>query len=260
MRPRSVRRCFGVLRAVFTFAATNDWIAKSPCRGIKLPAVTESRGRHLTPDEVAALAEATSAEYRPMVWLGAMCGLRWGEVAALRVGRIDVLRGTLMVAEALTRHDGDGGPFGAPKSTAGIRTLTLPAALTEILSEHLAARGLTGADKDALLFVSGTGGPLDYPNWRRRVWQAACVEAGLGTLTRDETTGRTRYSGPGFHDLRRANATGLVLSGVDLKTAQTRLGHSDPRLTLAVYAQATNEADKAAANALDTWFRTSRAG
>ena len=35
-----------------------------------------------------------------------------------------------------------------------------------------------------------------------------------------------------FHDLRRANATGLVAAGVDVKTAQTRLGHSSSRLTL----------------------------
>jgi integrase len=57
-----------------------------------------------------------------------------------------------------------------------------------------------------------------------------------------------------FHDLRRANATALVLDGVDLKTAQARLGHSDPRLTLAVYAQATTEADKAAAQRLGDRF------
>ena len=34
---------------------------------------------------------------------------------------------------------------------------------------------------------------------------------------------------------------------VDVKTTQTRLGHSDPRLTLAIYAQAVTDADRAAA-------------
>jgi len=52
---------------------------------------------------------------------------------------------------------------------------------------------------------------------------------------------------------------GWVLAGIDLKTAQTRLGHSDPRLTLTVYAQPTTEAEKAAAAALHEWFRASRA-
>ncbi|MDQ2726042.1 MAG: tyrosine-type recombinase/integrase [Actinomycetota bacterium] len=54
----------------------------------------------------------------------------------------------------------------------------------------------------------------------------------------------------GFHDLRRASATWLVRSGIDVKTAQTRLGNSDPRLTLAVYAQATTEGDRQAAEVL----------
>jgi hypothetical protein len=44
-------------------------------------------------------------------------------------------------------------------------------------------------------------------------------------------------------DLRRASATALVTAGVDLKPIQTRLGHSDPHLSLAVCAQATTAAD-----------------
>jgi hypothetical protein len=55
----------------------------------------------------------------------------------------------------------------------------------------------------------------------------------------------------------RDNATGLVLAGVDLKTAQTRLGHSDPRMTIGLYAQATTDADKAAAEALGADFSDS---
>jgi hypothetical protein len=45
-----------------------------------------------------------------------------------------------------------------------------------------------------------------------------------------------------------------VAEGVDIKTAQERLGHSDPRLTLAIYAQATTEADREAANRLGDRF------
>ena len=40
------------------------------------------------------------------------------------------------------------------------------------------------------------------------------------------------------------------MAGVNVKTVQARLGHSDPKLTLAVYAQATSEADRAAADVL----------
>jgi len=57
-------------------------------------------------------------------------------------------------------------------------------------------------------------------------------------------------AGLNFHDLRRTNATAMVAEGVDVKTAHARLGHSDPRLTLAIYAQATTERDQPAADKL----------
>ncbi|MGH9149220.1 MAG: tyrosine-type recombinase/integrase [Acidimicrobiales bacterium] len=65
---------------------------------------------------------------------------------------------------------------------------------------------------------------------------------------------RDRFDGPGFHDLRRTSTTALVVEGVDIRTAQGRLGHSDPRLTLAVYAQVVPEADRQAADRLAARF------
>jgi len=41
---------------------------------------------------------------------------------------------------------------------------------------------------------------------------------------------------------------------VDVKTAQVRLGHADPRLTIATYAQAVVEADRKAADSLGASF------
>ncbi len=67
--------------------------------------------------------------------------------------------------------------------------------------------------------------------------------------------GAASCRGVGFHEhLRRTAATALVLAGVDLKTAGTRLDYSDPLLTLRVYAQATTSADEAAAEAVALRF------
>jgi Phage integrase family len=79
-----------------------------------------------------------------------------------------------------------------------------------------------------------------YSNWRRRVWLPAAAAAGC--------------AGGGFHDLRRLNATTLVVEGIDVKTAQTRLGHADPRTTLAVYASAPASIDRAAADVIGDRF------
>jgi integrase len=240
LRPRSVRRCYDVLRAIFNYAVESDVIARSPCRAVKLPAV-ESGPRHvITADELAVLAEEVGPANAPMVYLGALLGLRWGEVAGLRVGRVDFLAGTIDVSEQLTRGEHGRAVLGPPKSVAGRRVLSVSRPLLDMLTAHLAQRQLTGADVEAFVFVSPNGEQLDYSHWRRRIWLPACKRAGLQGLT--------------FHDLRRAAATALVLEGVDLKTAQTRLGHSDPRLTLGLYAQASNEADRDAADRVGERF------
>ncbi len=175
-----------------------------------------------------------------MVYLGAVLGLRFSEIAGLRVGRLDLLSRSLLVAETVTR-DAIGRPvLGPPKSVASCRTLAIPVPLVELLTAHLQLCGLTGAETEALIFTAPDGGPLRYANWRNRVWVPACQTAGVDGL--------------GFHALRRASATALVLEGVDLKTAQTRLGHSDSRLTLNLYAQAVASADRDAADLLASRF------
>ena len=236
LAPKTVSRAYGVVRAMFTYAVQSDMLVRSPCRGIKLPRIEPRSRQLLTTEDVAALAIATTEDYRPMIWLGSIVGLRFSEIAGLRVGRIDFLRRSLSVVETVTKDGRGGVVLGPPKSTASRRTVALPLALTTLLSDHLTRLGLTGADTQALLFPAPGGGPLRYANWRNRAWVPACKEAGL--------------TGIGFHDLRRLSATLLVNEGIDVKTAQTRLGHSDVRLTLELYAQAVGQADRAAANRL----------
>jgi len=84
-----------------------------------------------------------------------------------------------------------------------------------------------------------------YSNWRLRAWLPSTAAAGC--------------PGAGFHDLRRASATAPVAGGVNVRTAQARLGHSDPRLTLTLYAQVVEEADRQAAETLGSQFFPLRA-
>ena len=58
-----------------------------------------------------------------------------------------------------------------------------------------------------------------------------------------------------FHDLRSLNATVHVAIGTDIKTTQARLRHSSARVTLDIYARATAEADRKAAEGVGAWFR-----
>jgi integrase len=92
-----------------------------------------------------------------------------------------------------------------------------------MLAEILASRGITATTPDALVFV------------------VARTAAGFTELN--------------FRDLKHTTGTALLDEGVNIKIAQARLGHANPRTTLAVYAQATAEADREAANRLGERFR-----
>lgn len=240
LAPRTVGRAYGVARAIFAYSVASDLMGRSPCRAVKLPRVDVTAHRTPTAAEIGRLAGSMPRQYRPMVYLGAIIGLRFSEVAGLRLGRLDLSGRSISVFETVTR-DAQGRPvFGPPKSSASRRTVALPATLVDLLAEHVSEQHLDLGSGDALVFTAPGGGPIRYANWRNRVWIPACEAADLPDI--------------GFHSLRRASATALVFAGIDLKTAQTRLGHSDPRLTLSIYAQAVVEADRTAAEVLGAHF------
>jgi integrase len=169
-----VHRIYGTLRAAFGYAVAADWLGRTPCRDINLPARRRTARPTITPDDVIALADAMRPEYAPMVWVGIVTGLRWGEVAGLRVGHLDLLRRAITVAEQVARGPGGITIIDAPKSEAGNRVLTIPTQLADLLAAHIASRGLTlavyaqataegdreAADKLGARFMTRTGATL----------------------------------------------------------------------------------------------------
>jgi hypothetical protein len=61
--------------------------------------------RIVTPTGLQELAAAVGADTSPMVYLGAVLGLRWGECAGLRVGGVDFLARTVSVDVRRTRGE-----------------------------------------------------------------------------------------------------------------------------------------------------------
>ena len=241
LAPRSVKRQYAIVKAIFSYAVRLDLLVKSPCRSINLPRIVDVPRAPLSTDDVHRLAEAVGERSQLMVYLAAVLGLRWGEVAGLRRHRIDLIDRSILVCEQAVKTIGGGVELGPPKSQAGNRRIAISADLVELIDQHLERFEVQA---DGLLFTSELGGMVNPSNFRQRVWLPARKIAGLPTV--------------GFHDLRRANATALVTSGVDVKTAQTRLGHADSRMTLEVYAKSTNEADRRAADLMAGHFLEGR--
>jgi integrase len=149
-RPSTVRRQYDVLRAVFAAAVEVDIIARTPCRGVRLPARVQRSPRIPSPEELDKLATEIGEQWSAMVWSAALLGLRWGECAGLRVGRIDFELERVNIVEQVTR--GSHGIMVAepPKSEAGIRRLAAPRSLLELLAAHI--RRLQAPRPETLLF------------------------------------------------------------------------------------------------------------
>jgi integrase len=134
-----------------------------------------------------------------MINVAAYLGLRWSEVAGLRVGRLDlVAAATLTVAETNAYVGG----FADVKSPAARRTIALAPFLAEMLAAHLARLGLTAADATALVFCAPDGGRLYANNWPRRVWQPAVAASGVAVM---------------FHGLRHTSVGLMVVTGAHPK-------------------------------------------
>ena len=63
-------------------------------------------------------------------------GVRFGELAGLRVGRLDLLRRRAMIAESVTVVQGRGQVWGTPKSYEQ-REVPIPRFLINDLAEHV---------------------------------------------------------------------------------------------------------------------------
>ena len=233
LQPSTVRTNLGVFRAVMSRAVEAELIARSPVRGIHLPAEHRDEPRFLSAEELHRLANAIPDEYRPMIFLAAVLTLRWSEVVGLRVGRIDFLRRTVSVVETMAEVEGKH-MAAPPKSKASACTLSTPVELLDVLAGHLARTGRTR--RDQLVFTAPDGGPLRATNFRRRVWAPAIKATGLDGLT--------------FHGLRHSAVGFMIAQNVSPRVIQRRTGHSSIRTTFDVYGRVLPEVDESVAIAL----------
>ena len=186
LAPASVHYIHRVFSLIMELAVRDGRIARNPASGVRLPRSTESEKRYLTKAEVFRLADACKnvtvthgKDYRALVLTLAYTGLRWGAPAALRVGRVDLMRGRLVVAEAVSEVAGHL-VWGTPKSHQR-RSVPIPRFLCDLLAVELA-----GKSADDLVFTTLTGKPLPNLNFRRDVFDQAATDAGLSGLTPQE--------------------------------------------------------------------------
>jgi integrase len=246
--PRTVLHVHRVLHTALERAVKLEVVGRNVCDAVTPPRVRPAEVQTFSAEELVRVLRATEGTrlHVPVV-LSALCGLRRGEVLALRWSDVDLEGGVLRVRRSLEEVRVDGQRVVRPKEpkTGKARAVAMPPLVVEVLRRHrkaqLEERLRAGPDwKDHDLVVCGPFGEPLNPN--TVTWEFGHLMQRLGLRRR-------------FHDLRHAHASHLVRAGVDVRTVAGRLGHSTPSLTLNVYGHEVPGAQEHAALVMDRIIR-----
>ncbi len=225
LSPRTVHHMHRILKQALAQAVKWELLNRNPCDAVDPPKVERTAMHTFDLPQTAELIDALRGT-RMLIpaLLAVLCGLRRGELAALRWHNVDLEAGQIAVVES-AEETKDGVRYKEPKSGRA-RTVALSSTMTDELKAHRARQAqellklgvrLSG---DSFVVAQADASPLK-PTSITHEWVR---------LLGQTTLPRIR-----FHDLRHAHATHMLASGVHPKIASERLGHSKVGITLDLY-------------------------
>ena len=232
------KHIFNFLRIVFNFAEDKSYIQRNPMRGVKPPKQPHKEVDYLPQADAQAFINALQNE--PLRWRAIMqlliyLGLRRGEVVGLQWQDIDFDANAIKVQRNVTYTAQFGVKVAEPKTANSFRTLPAPAVVMATLrawkAEQTEYFRKIADTAHASIIITPTAfvfsGDLDpytpqFPTNVTSRLKKFCKEHGLPDVSP--------------HDLRHTCGSLMLEAGVNVKSVQTFLGHSDASTTLRFYA------------------------
>lgn len=220
---------------------------KNPAQATTPPKVERQKMLAYDTAQTATLLEA----FRPTrmfipVLLAVMCGLRRGEILALRWRNIELGedRRQISIVQSAEQTK-DGVRYKEPKSGKA-RTVAISSTVLAELKAHKARQaeeqlrlGLR-PDADSFVVAQVDGSPLQ-PRSLTHEWVRLITKTTLPRIR--------------FHDLRHTHASQMLSAGVHPKVASERLGHSTIGITLDLYSHVMPGMQADAAEQVDAAIR-----
>ncbi|MDX3803784.1 site-specific integrase [Streptomyces sp. AK04-3B] len=262
------RNIYANVRAVLSAAVDDGHLARNPCSAasVRPPAVSTARVVPWLPSQVRAVRDALPERYRAMVSVGSGCGLRQGEIIGLSEDAVQLDGDTLRVTTQVKLIRGVA-VFAPPKGNKE-RDVPLPSSVASVLRQHMKSHPpvsfkLPWGRPDGplterrLIFTNTVGGLVWRSNFNVYEWKRALAAAGLiPTPEPGQRHASARHHG--MHALRHFYASVLLDAGESIKAVSEYLGHSDPAMTLRVYAHLMPSSSERARRALDDVFGTAQ--
>jgi integrase len=245
LSPKTVRNIMGTLRKALGDAVKWGLIPSNPVAHVEMPRYERPQVIAWDSDQAARfLTHATTSgdPLLPLWRLLLVTGLRRGELLGLRWQDIDLVEGTVTVAQARVIA-GNRVVVSTPKTRAGRRTLSIDSTTVTLLA-HLrnaqeAAGELLGQWPSDLVAVTAQGHPLD-PKALLQKWREAAQAAGVPPIT--------------LHQGRHTAITEALQRGTPIHVVAGRVGHAQASTTVNTYAHFLPRADRQAADTVGSAF------
>lgn len=252
LSPSSIANCYRAFNNILARATEWKLIKENPASSVKQPKIKVKKSNVYSKDDLNALfihLEEKPFHWRVLILLAISTGAREGEIAALEWKHIDFEKGTIFIEQSLTEVVGEGVRLKSTKNER-CRTVSIPHHLLKLL-EKFNEQSIRERDliEDKLewqdhffIFANEFGKPIrpdSISQWWRRF------------------TNKFKLKHIRFHELRHTSATLLINEGVHAKVISERLGHADISTTMNIYGHVLSEADQAAADHFDSFFKKS---
>jgi len=224
MSRASVKRLMSALKKILEDAMKH----KNPAREIKLPREEKYVPKVLTDQEMQQIHDAVrGTRDEPIILLAAWCGLRRGEIFALKWNDVDWDRGRLRVDESYCLTEENVYVDKRPKSENGIREVVVPEYLLNLLDGLRKSKTKKGAGRENVVELDS--GKNKKPDHRIFGMRPDSYSSYFAELVREKGLPKIR-----FHDLRHYHASWLYARGVPDQYAAQRLGH-DIKILKSIY-------------------------
>jgi integrase len=205
----TINRRTTLLGQAFRLAVRRRQISSMP----EIPKLRENNVRRgfFEKTEIEALLNHLPEYLKGFVQFGSFCGWRKSGIASLEWADVDMTARVIRLRPEHSKND-----HGS--------VLALEGDLWEIIARQWASRECDKPDGtigiSALVFHR-QGQPVGDI---RKSWGPACVKAGLGRFVK-EPSGKLRYEGKLFHDLRRTAVRNMNRAGVPERVSMEVTGH-----------------------------------
>lgn len=189
----------------------------------------------------AALA-TVDAKYAVMCDIAAGCGLRLGELLALRHEDISIKNRTIRVERQVIEEPGVGPVVSLPKTEAGVRTVVIPRSIMPAVRAHHRK-----FQRDDYLFTDSKGNFILRANFNQvlngRISNGRRVSKGVY----HQASWPKNFT---WHTLRHYAITSWLKAGLNIVDVSEMAGHSSPSTTMKKYVGTDRAAASRAARIL----------